>query len=423
MSSCRRLALAGCGGMGRRHLRGYRVLQDLEPGRVELAAVIDPALERAEFVAGEAEGLFGTRPQAYRSLEDAIEGTTDLEVVDIVAAAAAHHLIVSVAADAGLHVLCEKPMAPTVAACRAMQAAAQRNGTVLSIAENYRRDPISRLACALLRAGAIGDVRTVLDFSAGGGHRARAGGWQYLRKQGGSLLESGVHNADMQMYLVGPVTQATARVRLQEPERVFKGARVKAFHDHYADTYPDVQAADAPDFMMATIEFDSDALGQWLYDQAAHGRGFRRFTIFGGEGQIDLPSVRTGQPLRLFRDDHDGALNDDDVLAFVPDFALDDRTASLFGGNRLARYDQTESGAGGDGDLNILAMEVAELLDAVDNGTPVEVGPEEGLAAVALVMACHESSEAGRSVRTAEVVDGTLNAYQNVANRELGIEV
>ena len=133
--------------------------------------------------------------------------------------------------------------------------------------------------------------------------------------------------------------------------------------------------------------------------------------------------MRTGQPLRLFRDDHDGALNDDDVLAFVPDFALDDHTASLFGGNQLARYDQTESSADGDGDLNILAMEVAELLDAVDNGTPVEVGPEEGLAAVALVMVCHESSEAGRSVRTAEIVDGTLNAYQNVANREMEIEV
>ena len=68
-------------------------------------------------------------------------------------------------------------------------------------------------------------------------------------------------------------------------------------------------------------------------------------------------------------------------------------------------------------------MELAELLDAVDNGTPVEVRSEEGLAAVALVMACHESSEAGRSVSMPEVADGTLNSYQNVANRELGLEV
>ena len=421
MSKRHRLALAGCGGMGRRHLRGYRVLEDFEPGRFELVAVIDPELERAEFVASEAEGFFGNRPQAYRSLEDAIAGSSELDVLDIVAAASAHHSIAGVAAEDGLHVLCEKPMAPTVAACRAMQAAAQQHGTVLSIAENYRRDPVSRLAKALLEVDAIGDIRTVLDFAAGGGRSAAAGGWQYLRKQGGSILESGVHNADMQMYLAGPVRQVTGKVRLQEHERIFKGTRVKGFHDHYAHTYPDVQAADAPDLMMATLEFESDALGQWLYDKAAHGPGFRRFTICGSDGQIDLPSVRTGQPLRLFRDDHDGALDDDDVLTLVPDFALDDRTARFFGGERLVRYDLSGAGVGGSGDLNILAMELAELLDAIDNGTPVEVGAEEGLVAVALVMACHESSEAGRIVRMEEVVGGRLNAYQSLANRELGI--
>jgi hypothetical protein len=73
--------------------------------------------------------------------------------------------------------------------------------------------------------------------------------------------------------------------------------------------------------------------------------------------------------------------------------------------------------------LKIVAMEFSELVDAIDDGKSVEVGPEEGLAAVAMVMACHESSEAGRPVRMAEVVDGSLSAYQSVANRELGIGI
>ena len=422
MNMLHRLALAGCGGMGRRHLRGYRVLEDFQPGRIEVAAVIDPELERAEFVAREAEQMFGTRPQAYRSLEDAIASSPGIEIVDIVAAAAVHHSIAQVAVEAGLHVLCEKPMAPTVAACRKMGAAAQRHGRVLSIAENYRRDPISRLARALIDAGAIGEVRTVLDFSSRGGRGAIAGGWQYLRQQGGPILESGVHSADMQMYMAGPVRQVTGRVRLQEEERIFKGRAVKAFHEHYAEGYPDVQEADAPDIALAILEYSSGALGQWLYDMAAHGVGFRRFTIFGSDGQMDLPSVRTGKPLSLFRDGHDGALSDDEVLELVPDFTLDERTALFFDGQRLARYDKAGSGVGGGSDFKILAMEVSELLDAIDNGTSVEVGPEEGLGAVALVMACHESSESGRSVEMVEVIDGSLAAYQNVANRELGIE-
>ncbi len=75
-----------CGGMGWRHLRGYHVLEDFEPGSLEVAAVIDPELARADFVAGEVEERFGARPQTFRSLEDALSGCPDLSVLDIVVA-------------------------------------------------------------------------------------------------------------------------------------------------------------------------------------------------------------------------------------------------------------------------------------------------------------------------------------------------
>ena len=66
MSKRHRLALAGCGGMGRRHLRGYRVLEDLEPGRIEVVAVIDPELERAELT----EALRGDSPDYFSLWEN-----------------------------------------------------------------------------------------------------------------------------------------------------------------------------------------------------------------------------------------------------------------------------------------------------------------------------------------------------------------
>ena len=112
-----------------------------------------------------------------------------------------------------------------------------------------------------------------------------AGGWQYLRRQGGAILESGIHNADMQIYLAGSVKTVTGQVRLTEPERVFKGMPVTGFHDHYAHNYPDVQMADAPDIAMANLEFENSALSQWLDDKAAYGPGFRRFTIFVVRGK------------------------------------------------------------------------------------------------------------------------------------------
>ena len=416
-----RVVLAGCGGMGRRHLRSYEVLAEAEPGRAELAAVVDPELERAGFVAAEAEQLLGYRPPAFSSLVDAAAAVPELDVVDIVAAPSAHHRIARTAVEAGMHVLCEKPMAPTVAACRAMQDAAEQGGRVLSVAENYRRDPISRLARALVAAGAIGELRSLIDLSGSGGNRGHAGPWRYLRTEGGPILEAGVHNADMQQYLAGAATRVSGQVRLNEARRIYRGTPLKAFHDHYAHTNPDAAPADAPDLLMATVEYAGGALGQWLYDDSLHGPGVRRFALFGSEGQIDLPGVRSGRALQVFRGDHDGALPDDAVLALVPEFALDERTARLFGGDRLARYENSGGGMGGGADLKLLAIELAELLDAADGGPPVEVDAEVGLSAAALVLACHESSAAGRPVLMSEVIDGTLDAYQRPANDALGL--
>ena len=421
MARLHRVVLAGCGGMGRRHLRGYRVLGETEPGRMELAAVVDTELERAEFVAAEAERLLGRRPAAFVSLEEAAAAVPELDVVDIVAAPSAHHRLTQTAAAAGLHVLCEKPMAPTVAACRAMQRAAEQGGIVLSVAENYRRDPISRLAHALVSAGAVGELRSLIDLSGSGGNRGVAGAWRYLRSEGGPILEAGVHNADLQQYLAGPATRVSGQVRLNERERFYRGTPLKAFHDHYAHANPATAPADAPDLLLATVEHAGGALGQWLYDDSLHGPRLRRFTLFGSEGQIDLPGVRSGRPLQVYRDGHAGALPDAEVLALAPGFALDERTARLFGGERLARYANTGSGLGGGADLKLLAVEMAELLDAADGGPAVEVGAQAGLSAVALILACHESSAAGRPVTLAEVVDGSLRAYQRPANHALGV--
>lgn len=421
MAQLHRVVLAGCGGMGRRHLRGYRVLGETEPGRMELAAVVDTELERAEFVAAEAERLLGRRPAAFVSLEEAAAAVPELDVVDVVAAPSAHHRLTQTAAETGLHVLCEKPMAPTVAACRAMQRAAEQGGIVLSVAENYRRDPISRLAQALVSVGAVGELRSLIDLSGSGGNRGHAGAWRYLRSEGGPILEAGVHNADLQQYLAGPATRVSGKVRLNERERIYHGAPLKAFHDHYAHANPATAPADAPDLLLATVEHAGGALGQWLYDDSLHGPPLRRFTLFGSEGQIDLPGVRSGRPLQVFRDGHDGALPDAEVLALAPGFALDERAARLFGGERLARYANAGSGLGGGADLKLLAVEMAELLDAADGGPAVEVGAEVGLSAVALILACHESSAAGRPVTLAEVVDGSLHTYQRPANHALGL--
>ena len=87
----------------------------------------------------------------------------------------------------------------------------------------------------------------------------------------------------------------------------------------------------------------------------------------------------------------------------------------------MARYENDHSDVGSGADLKLIAIEMAEVLDAIEGDGTVEVDAEVGLAAVALVMAAHESWEAGRPVTMQEVVDGSLSAYQDVADRELGL--
>jgi predicted dehydrogenase len=60
-------------------------------------------------------------------------------------------------------------MAVTVKACRMMAEASRKYGLVLSIAENYRRDPMNRLAKAVLDSGLIGAPHFILKIAVGGG--------------------------------------------------------------------------------------------------------------------------------------------------------------------------------------------------------------------------------------------------------------
>src|SRR5918911_582485 len=80
---------------------------------------------------------------------------------------------------AGLHVLCEKPLALTMRGCNAIIAAAHAAGRVLSVAENYRRDPINRLARALIADGALGTPQLMLEISIGGGNRMLITPWRH----------------------------------------------------------------------------------------------------------------------------------------------------------------------------------------------------------------------------------------------------
>jgi predicted dehydrogenase len=116
------------------------------------------------------------------------------------------------AADAGKHVLCEKPLATSAADARAMFAAANRNGVALVEAYPYRAQPQILRLQELLREGAIGEVRLI---QASFGFALRAGPNIRLDAElgGGALLDAGAYPVSFARMVAGtrPIrVQATA---------------------------------------------------------------------------------------------------------------------------------------------------------------------------------------------------------------------
>ena len=131
-----KLAIAGCGGMGGRHLLGLKALQQSGMNNVELVAVCDLRPDKADRLAANAADLLGVHPLVFTNIADMHRAVPDLAAVSVTTDAGSHHVVACQAFDLGLHVLCEKPLGITMRACNLTLAAQARAGTVLSVAEN-----------------------------------------------------------------------------------------------------------------------------------------------------------------------------------------------------------------------------------------------------------------------------------------------
>ena len=134
----------------------------------------------------------------------------DVQAVDICTLPAHHHSVAVEAMERGWHVLCEKPVGLTTRACKLMREASERTGCILSVAENYRRDPINRLAKALLDVGAIGTPRLMMHNTIGGGDRMLISVWRHQKNASGVLLDVGVHFTDIMEFFLGDALSVRA---------------------------------------------------------------------------------------------------------------------------------------------------------------------------------------------------------------------
>ena len=340
-----RVGVIGCGSIAQhRHLPEYLANQN-----VELVAVCDINLERVNEIAEKYE------VEAYTNYEELVSSG----IVDAVSVCTPNylHAPISIAAlNAGLHVLCEKPMATSKQEAEAMIAAAKESGKKLMIAHNQRFVPSHQRARQLIASGEIGRI---YSFRTAFGHGGPEGwsidgkdSWFFEKEKAfvGAMGDLGVHKTDLLRYVLG--------------EEI---TEVGSFVETSAKTFADVD-----DNAVCVLKTESGIIGtlaaSWAYVSKEDNS-----TIIYGEKAI----------LRL---------EDDPNNSLVVQYANGDVVNYQLG--KIQSND-----AGGQQTTHV----INHFVDAIINNHEPLVPGEEGLKSLAVILAALQSNETKQIVKVAQL--------------------
>ncbi len=238
---------------------------------VEITALCNSKIEKAKPVMEK----FGI-PRHYTDYREMLEKERP-DFVDIITPPPTHLEMCKAAADLKIHIICQKPLAPTFAEAKAIVEYTQAAGIRFMVHENFRFQPWHREIKKLLDQGVIGDRLHTLNFRMrmgdGWGDDAYLARQPYFREYPRLLIyETGVHFIDTFRYLAGEIQRVYAILKRLNP--VIKGE----------------------DCGMVLFEFVSGAMG--LYDANRYNESnyedprytFGEFLVEGNGGSIRLRS-------------------------------------------------------------------------------------------------------------------------------------
>jgi len=294
------VGLVGYRFMGRAHSNAYR-----QVGRffdVDPAPRMRALCGRDEGAVRSAAGALGW--ESYETDYGRMLERDDIHLVDISSSGDTHHEFAVAALEAGKHVLCEKPLANTLAEAEEMAEAARKAkaeaGTVSMVCHNYRRVPAVQLAKRLIDRGRLGEIRHwravylqdwLLDPAA-------PMTWRLRQETGGAgpLADLGSHLVDLAHFLVGPIAEVVGAAETfikERPREVANGANPQTDR---------VTVNDAAAFL---ARFENGAMGTFEASPLVPGRKAKEsFEINGSEGSLIFDLERMNE-LRVYFEDAD----------------------------------------------------------------------------------------------------------------------
>ncbi len=270
-----RVALLGTKFMGKAHSQAYRNVNMYfsDAPRVERVVLCGRSAEETE----RASEAFGWQEAStdWRT----VVARDDIDIVDVSTPGNMHCEMVVAAAEAGKHIVCEKPLANTLAEAERMVAAVEAAGVRHFLMHNYRRVPAVALAKRMVDDGRLGHIyhfraRYLQDWALSPDLELV---WRFDAKLAGSgaLGDLGAHIIDLGRYLCGEVAELAAT-----SETFIKERPVAAGSSEMARVTVDDAAA-------LCVRFANGAIGTLEASRFAPGRkNHNTFEINGSCGSL-----------------------------------------------------------------------------------------------------------------------------------------
>jgi len=219
-----KVGFVGAGGRARGHMQALSEMED-----VEFAAICDVA----EATAQDAADQFGGKVYTdYNVMLDA----ESLDAMYVVVPTFAHFDAETMAADRGVHLFLEKPVAPSMDKANEILAATKKNDVITCVGYQLRYFPAVQQSRAYVADKTVGMV-----VSHRWGGLPGTPWWRVMAQSGGQLVEQTTHQVDMIRYVAGEITEVQAYYALR--------------------TLGEEENLDIPDNYAVTFRMESGAIG------------------------------------------------------------------------------------------------------------------------------------------------------------------
>ncbi|MDR0567866.1 MAG: Gfo/Idh/MocA family oxidoreductase [Spirochaetaceae bacterium] len=282
------VGLIGAGFMAKAHSLAYAGMPMCfwpAPAMPRKKVIADLTEERAQ----EAAAQFGFE-KGTANWKDIIADPS-IDIVDICTPNNAHAEIAIAAAEAGKHIICEKPIARTLEEAKAMRDAAEKTGVVTMLAFNYRMTPAVQLAKKYLDEGALGEILDfrgtyLQDWSADPGSPLS---WRFQKKicGSGAFGDIATHVVDMLRFLIGDFTAVNARLATYIAERPIQTGGVDKLGTVKGGANVPKEKVDVDDHAFLALKTKNGAFGTIEATRNAWGRNnYITFEIHGRTGSL-----------------------------------------------------------------------------------------------------------------------------------------